>query len=76
MIMQLYVCFTSKGWLERTPGLGKSEFHFWGKYRKAVNSWIEDGWLKPAEVGSFSTLQCIVPTHRPLLIQLLEKREQ
>lgn len=35
-------------WLERTPGLDKSEFHFWEKYQKAVNRWIDDCWLQAA----------------------------
>ncbi|XP_052792564.1 tryptophan 2,3-dioxygenase-like [Mya arenaria] len=37
-----------EAWLERTPGLVKHEFNFWGKYRKAVNRWIDECWLKPA----------------------------
>ncbi|KAL4230055.1 tryptophan 2 [Mactra antiquata] len=38
-----------EGWLERTPGLEKSEFNFWMKYQKAVNRWIEDCWLTVAQ---------------------------
>lgn len=38
-----------EAWLERTPGLEKSEFNFWEKYRKSVNRWLEDSWLKAAE---------------------------
>ncbi|XP_045206655.2 tryptophan 2,3-dioxygenase-like [Mercenaria mercenaria] len=37
-----------ESWLERTPGLDRSEFHFWERYRKSVNKWIDDCWLKAA----------------------------
>ncbi|XP_060604409.1 tryptophan 2,3-dioxygenase-like [Ruditapes philippinarum] len=37
-----------ESWLERTPGLDRSEFHFWERYRRSVNRWIDDCWLKAA----------------------------
>ncbi|XP_067943887.1 tryptophan 2,3-dioxygenase-like [Watersipora subatra] len=36
-------------WLERTPGLSQDEFHFWNKYKVAVNGWLKNDFLKPAE---------------------------
>lgn len=36
-------------WLERTPGLSKTEFHFWERYHNSVNRWLEDTWLQPAK---------------------------
>lgn len=35
------LCDLLQRWLERTPGLEEHDFNFWGKYKKAVTSLLE-----------------------------------
>lgn len=39
-----------QGWLERTPGLEKDGFDFWGKYKRSVKDML-DSIREEAEVG-------------------------
>lgn len=44
-----------QGWLERTPGLEKNGFNFWGKYQEAVETLLqEQKELAEASIYSFN----------------------
>lgn len=38
-----------QGWLSRTPGIEKSDFGFWKKYKAGVDVYLKDCYLKEAE---------------------------
>ena len=53
--------FLSQRWLERTPGLEKDGFNFFGKFIVAASKWIDDDFYFPAEVrGSYIPI-CVDP---------------
>lgn len=39
-------------WLERTPGLEPKDFHFWMKYKDAVENYLSETFYEPAKVRS------------------------
>ena len=44
-------CFIMfQDWLERTPGLEKDGFNFFGKFKVAASKWIDSEFYFPAEV--------------------------
>jgi len=36
-------------WLERTPGLAEENYLFWDEFRKTVDTYLEEEFLKPAQ---------------------------